>query len=235
MCGRYKLQNPDWVEMDFSQTFPTLADAVRRPRYNVAPGQLVLAVRAGEAGPALEAMKWGIAARWKGGPPQLINARDDKLAGSRLWKPMLTDGRCAIPADGFYEWKAPVESGGKKQPWLFTRSAGEGFWFAGLSSAASSGEAGGDPAAANECAIITVSPNELVEDVHDRMPAMLGVEQLADWLGEDAKAALAALRPFESTQMAATPIGRAIGSPANEGPELIEPVAPDSPQQGSLL
>ncbi len=230
MCGRYKLQDPEWVEADFSQVFPTLASAVRRPRYNVAPGQLVLALRGPAGGPTLEAMKWGVAARWQGGPPQLINARAEKIRQSRLWKPMFEGGRCAVPADGFYEWKAAAGDGAAKQPWLFTRQGGEGFWLAGLCAAsAEEGEA------EHECAVITVEPNELVGDVHDRMPAMLDRQQLEDWLGEDDEAAAAALRPFDSTAMDATPIGRAIGSPANEGPELIEPVEPDSPAQGRLL
>jgi putative SOS response-associated peptidase YedK len=60
MCGRYKLQDPEWVEADFSTSFPTLSDAVRRPRFNVAPGQLVLAITRGEGGRALEQMDWGI-------------------------------------------------------------------------------------------------------------------------------------------------------------------------------
>lgn len=228
MCGRYKLQNPDWVEADFSTTFPTLSDAVRRPRYNVAPGQMVLAVRGGE-GRALEEMKWGIEATWKGGPPQMINARGEKLAGSRFWKPLLENGRCAIPADGFYEWKTPQGAGGKKQPYLFTRETGEGFWFAGLCSPSRSEEAD------NECVIITVDPNELVEGVHDRMPAMLRESQLDSWLGGDTESAFAVLTPFPSVEMSALPIGRAIGNSNNEGPELIEPAEPEGPAQAQLL
>src|SRR4051794_34796939 len=131
MCGRYKLQDPEWVEADFSTSFPTLSDAVRRPRFNVAPGQLVLAITRGADGRALEQMDWGIEAPWKGGPPQIINARAEKIPESRFWKPMLEQRRCAIPADGFYEWRA-LESGGRKQPYLFTRTGGAGFWLAGM-------------------------------------------------------------------------------------------------------
>lgn len=227
MCGRYKLQNPDWVEADFSTTFPTLSDSVRRPRYNVAPGQMVLAVLRGGEGRALEAMKWGVEARWSGGPPQLINARGEKLPESRFWKPMLENGRCAIPADGFYEWKA--QGSGRKQPILFTRTGGEGFYLAGLYTGSR------DAAAGHECAVITVEPNELVEDVHDRMPAMLRPEDVEAWLGDDAGEAFKALQPFPSTGMSALAIGRAIGNSNNEGPELIEPAEPEGPAQAQLL
>lgn len=230
MCGRYKLQDPEWVEADFSNVFPTLATAVRRPRYNVAPGQLVLAVTGGASGRTLEQMKWGIEAPWKQGPPQMINARGEKLAESRFWKPMLESRRCAIPADGFYEWRAGEGKAAKKQPFLFAREDGAGFWFAGLYAPARADE----PPAANECVVITVAPNELVDGVHDRMPAMLDSEQLGAWLGDDAEAAHAQLAPYPSRKMSALAIGRAIGNAANEGPELIEPVGPDESTQASF-
>lgn len=228
MCGRYKLQDPEWVEADFSNTFPTLQTAVRRPRYNIAPGQLVLSIRPDAGARSLEQMMWGIAAPWKGGPSQMINARGEKLASSRFWKPMLEGGRCAIPADGFYEWKARGGSAKGKQPYLFTRSDGLGFWFAGLST-----DAGDQPdAVAGACVIVTVEPNELVEDVHNRMPAMLNDDQLGDWLGGDTETALTALAPYPSVEMHALAIGQAIGNASREGPGLIEP---DRPAQGELL
>ncbi len=231
MCGRYKLQDPDWVEADFSNTFPTLATAVRRPRYNVSPGQLVLAITRGQGGRALEQMKWGIEAPWKGGPAQMINARGEKLKESRFWRPMLESRRCAIPADGFYEWRAPQGTQKHKQPYLFTRDGGGGFWFAGLYSESRAE----DPEAARECVIVTGDPNELVEGVHDRMPAMLHESEVDDWLGEDADEALGVLAPYPSAEMSALAIGRAIGNSSLEGPELIEPAPLEGPAQGELL
>lgn len=228
MCGRYKLQDPDWVEADFSTTFPTLSDYVRRPRFNVAPGQLVLAVRQLGAARTLEEFKWGVETPWKGGPSQLINARAEKLADSRLWKPLLESGRCAIPADGFYEWKAPDVKGAPKRPYLFTRNGGDGFWLAGLYSQGPDGQ---------QCVVITVEPNDLVEGVHNRMPAMLVGESLEAWLSDDAQEARDALGPFPSTAMTALEIGRAIGNAAREGPELIDPAPPEGPDgtQATLL
>lgn len=231
MCGRYKLQDPEWVEADFSNSFPTLADAVRRPRYNVAPGQLVLAVTRTAAGRSLEQMQWGIKTSWKGGPPQVINARAEKLAQSRVWKPMFEAGRCAIPADGFYEWKAPASPGGRKRPHLFMRNDGKGFWFAGLARATEDDS----ESAESQCAIITVEPNELVEGVHDRMPAMLDRDQLEQWLGPDSEAARELLAPYPSVAMSALAIGPAIGNSRREGPDLIEPAPPEGPAQGSLV
>lgn len=218
MCGRYTLAKPDWFEHDFGTSFATLADAVRRPRFNVAPGQLVLAVtRPSAAGRVAETMKWGVEAPWKGGPPQMINARAEKLASSRLWKSMLENGRCALPADGFYEWRAAEQKGGRKQPYWFSRVDAEPFLLAGLfRESPDDGE--------RQCVVITVEPNELVEDVHDRMPAMLHPDRVDDWLEGDVESALQALTPFDSTQMSARRIGPGVGNVRNDGPELIEAV-----------
>lgn len=223
MCGRYTLTKPDWFEHDFHSIRPTLADAVRRPRFNVAPGQMVLAMSRPAGGARVgEAMHWGVEAGWPGGPPQLINARGEKLTGSKFWKPLLENGRCAIPADGFYEWKASPGSK-QKQPIWFRRDDGEPFWLAGLYKEAAEGID-----ADHACVVITVEPNELVEDVHDRMPAMLTADQVDRWLSGTAEEASKLLAPFPSTAMTAMAVSRAVGNAANEGPELVEPVAPES-------
>ncbi len=223
MCGRYTLTKPDWVEHDFHTSFPTLADSLRRPRFNVAPGQLVLAItrRGAENSEVLDtdAMRWGVEAPWKGGPPQMINARSEKLRSSRLWKSMLETGRCAIPADGFYEWRTAEKKGARKQPFWFTLSGGEGFMFAGLSTPDRT-----NPEQPDQCAIVTVEANELVEGVHDRMPAMLRRRDVERWLGTDLDEALTLLQPFPSIEMTARTVGRAVGSSANDDASLIEPI-----------
>lgn len=223
MCGRYTLATPDWVEADFSTHFPTLATAMRSPRYNVAPGQLILTLTRGTGGArVVEQMQWGIEAPWKGGPPQIINARDDKLAESRFWKPMVEARRCAIPADGFYEWKAAAQKGGKKQPFWFNRAGNEGFVFAGLYTA---GLDQADPH--NHAVIITVPPNDLIDGIFHRMPAMLRPEDVGQWLDGDADQALAALTIFPSTEMSARAVDRRVGNAASEGAELIAAVEPE--------
>lgn len=216
MCGRYTLSQQLWIDSLFAGLGEDAPAGLRRPRYNVAPGQMVLAFRRpGESFEPVE-MFWGIASTWPGGPSRMINARDDKLATSRFWKSMLADGRCAIAADGFYEWRK-LESGGK-QPYWFGAAGDEQFAFAGLCRK--------DDEHGESCVIITVEANELVEDVHERMPAMLDADGIDAWLTGDVDEALAALKPFPSTRMTARPVSRAVNNVAQDGPELIEPVEP---------
>ena len=220
MCGRYTLGNFDWVDPAFSSDLSNVADLVKRPRYNIAPGQLILALTRGAGGATVaESMHWGIETPWRGGPPQLINARAEKLAESRFWKPLLTHGRCAIPADGFYEWRK-AENGGRKQPYWFARVGGEGFAFAGLWRAAKSED---DQLYSRCCAIVTVAPNELVAGVHDRMPAMIAPEHAGQWLDGDLDEALALLEPFASAAMTARAVGQEVGNSRAEGLRLIAP------------
>ncbi|WP_232773049.1 SOS response-associated peptidase [Brevibacillus sp. AF8] len=74
--------------------------------------------------------------------------------------------RCIVPADGFYEWEQR-ESG--KQPMRIMMKTGEPFAFAGLFDTWMS--PGGNKL--HTCTIITTKPNEVVKDLHNRMPVIL--------------------------------------------------------------
>jgi putative SOS response-associated peptidase YedK len=77
------------------------------------------------------------------------------------------------------------------------------------------------------CAIVTVAPNALVARAHNRMPAILAPEDEALWFDPEVRdpiAALACLRPYAAELMACDPVDPRVGSPLNDGPELL--VAP---------
>jgi hypothetical protein len=60
---------------------------------------------------------------------QMINGRAETAATKLAFRDPLTNRRCLIPADGFYEWQ---RSGKAKQPYCFEVNDGELFSFAGL-------------------------------------------------------------------------------------------------------
>ena len=131
MCGRYSLASPDPARL--RERF-AIGDAVPvRARYNVAPGDDVLAVTTDREGePRGELLRWGLVPYWAKDPKtlglKLINARvgDDARPTARFRDAR----RCLVVADGFYEWeKRPGEP---KQPWWVTRPDHEPFAFAGL-------------------------------------------------------------------------------------------------------
>jgi putative SOS response-associated peptidase YedK len=129
--------------------------------------------------------------------------------------------RCLIPADGFYEWKkiAPKE----KQPYNLGLATGSVFAFAGL------WDRWRDPKnnIIESCTILTTRPNSLVTDVHDRMPAILRVEDYECWLDPaitDPKAVLDSLKPFDASLMKKYPVSPHVNRPENNDEECIREV-----------
>ena len=125
----------------------------------------------------LRTMHWGFrrafAPKAKGNKPvwrTIVNSREDKLGG-RTWKEAFTQRRCLIPASSFYEW---VEREGRNVPLRFERPGGERIWIAGIWELDE--EQG-------ECfSMITTEPNNVLEPVHDRMPAVLSDAQIPHYL-----------------------------------------------------
>src|SRR5688572_29341331 len=78
-------------------------------RYNIAPGQDILAARTAPSGKreALR-LRWGLVPSWAKDPRiahRLINARSESAARQPAFRDSLRVRRCAVPAAGFYEWK----------------------------------------------------------------------------------------------------------------------------------
>ncbi|HZU77081.1 MAG TPA: SOS response-associated peptidase family protein, partial [Dehalococcoidia bacterium] len=79
------------------------------------------------------------------------------------------------------------------------------------------------------CAIVTCGPNELMQQIHHRMPVLLPPEDARTWLDRsitDPSEVLPLLRPYPAEEMEAYPVGPAVSSPHNEGAQLVMPLAP---------
>jgi putative SOS response-associated peptidase YedK len=221
VCGRYSLASPDPARL--RERFAIGDTVAVRPRYNVAPGDDVLAVTTDREGaPRGELLRWGLVPYWTKDPKtlglKLINARSET---------MLTNGafrdarRCLVIADGFYEWeKRPGEP---KQPWWITRAGGEPFAFAGLWSSWRPRE-GVEPL--RTVAIVTTTASEQLAHVHDRMPVMLPQEAEDAWLDRDTAPSelLELCVPLEETAMRA--VSDAVNDARHDEPDCLEPAAP---------
>jgi hypothetical protein len=69
-------------------------------------------------------------------------------------------------------------------------------------------------------AIITTDSNELVADIHDRMPAP---SDYARWLGEEPDPRNL-MRPFPAELMRMWPISTRVNKPENDDPSIVEPI-----------
>ena len=77
----------------------------------------------------------------------------------------------------------------------------------------------------DSCTIVTTGPNELVGELHNRMPAILSPEDYDLWLDrsvEQPKQLGELLKPYPAIEMKVVAVSTAVNNPANEGAELIE-------------
>ena len=214
MCGRFTLHSRDRIKLKGLATLDLPFEA----RYNIAPSQSVLCL--GDFGRGLEArlLTWGLIPSWSTDGKGFINARAETLEEKPSFSESFRLRRCLIPADGFYEWK---RTGREKRPFYFQLDDEMPFAFAGIWDTWSN--RGG---VVTSCAIITTAANELVGELHDRMPAILPHEFHDDWLDQKTNPAVLEklLKPFPGSKMKSHPVSRAVNAPENDSEKLIERV-----------
>jgi putative SOS response-associated peptidase YedK len=220
MCGRYTLfTEAEAVEERFQAR---LAAEEVGPTYNAAPSQAQLTIL-NHNPQAIVRATWGFVPEWATGRRDVkavINARADTVATKPFFRDAFKKKRCLVLADGFYEWR---RTKGSKRPYRIALKTEEPFAFAGLWSTWH--DAGGTPQ--TTFAIITTEANELVAQIHNRMPAILdrGDEQL--WLDPEISAAAAQelLVPFPADLLMAYEVSTKVNSPAYNTPEAIQKIA----------
>jgi putative SOS response-associated peptidase YedK len=222
MCTRFVLEGAA-ARAGFSRLgLDALAAAVdaAMDRFNIPPGAELAAVRAGEKAGTARAFRprWGFRpARGAGEEATLlVNARGETLAQKPTFREAFRRRRCLVPATGFYEWE---KRGRARLPWLFRRSGGEPFAFAGLWERV---------ADVDETAVVlvTTEANEVVARAHGRMPVLLtSAEACRAWLdtrtGAEELASLIA--PADAAGMTATPVSPRMNRVDFDSAECVRP------------
>jgi putative SOS response-associated peptidase YedK len=207
-----------------------------RPRYNVAPGDPVLAVTTDRAGaPRGELLRWGLVPSWADAPGaagKMINARAETAPERPAFRQAFRQMRCLIPATGFYEWERQAD--GRKQAFHITAEGRQVCAFAGLWSL----WRGGEPQAElRSCAILTSAANQAVAPLHDRMPVILPRDAEEAWLdpGSSLEELRSLLRPFPAPQTVIRAVGPAVNDARYDGPECLEAPLAAPPRQSALF
>jgi len=225
MCGRFTLHSRDRIKLKGLATL----DLPFEPRYNIAPSQSVLSL--GDFGSGLEArfLTWGLIPSWSTDGKGFINARAETLEEKPSFSESFRLRRCLIPADGFFEWK---RTGREKRPFYFQVDDEMPFAFAGIWDTWNNR---GD--VVTSCAIITTAANELVGELHDRMPAILLSEFQHAWLdpNTDRSVLTEMLKPFSSLKMKTHPVSNRMNSPDNDTSDLLARVDVEVGQTLSLF
>ncbi len=232
MCGRSSLNKTEKeLEERFGATF--YSEDLERynplPNYNVAPSHILPVILNSDT-QHFNAVRWGFIPFWAKDiriSYKMINARLETLMEKSTFKSAVQRKRCLIPADGFYEWKKTDKG---KEPYRICREDEQVFSFAGLWSKWSSSEG-------HEIlsfTIITQEPNEMVKEIHDRMPAILLPEQEKLWLDNDLKSEdhLSLISPYPEELLKAYRVSTRVNKVSNNDAQLIEP---DAGEQGTLF
>ncbi|HXY90954.1 MAG TPA: SOS response-associated peptidase [Acidimicrobiia bacterium] len=242
MCGRFvTTSSPDILVERFGVAESTVG--ARDPDYNVTPRAWVPVVRERPRDDpptrVLSLIRWGLVPSWAESPAvgdRQINARAESITERNAYKRAFERRRCIVPADAFYEWKAPGQSlegarAAPRVPYAVRRRDGEPLAFAGL------WEIWRDPTVADDddpdawlrsFAIVTTRANARLAPIHERMPVVLAEEAWDAWLDPrrgGAESLPRLLAPAPDDWFDVYEVSTRVNKPENNDADLLRPVA----------
>jgi putative SOS response-associated peptidase YedK len=226
MCGRI-VQSSDPLRLSIVEGLDTPDSRVRqvRPRYNGAPEEELLVIRQNpETGArTLDLLRWGlIPHRTKDPNPRVrpINASVERVATAPMFREAYAKRRCIVPVDAFFEWQA-IKGTRAKQPYAVAMKDGSPFGLAAI------WENWRDPTTSKwirTFCIVTCDANELLAQIHDRMPVVLAAVDSDRWLSNIEPNPRDLLRPYLSNFMTIWPVSTRVNSPTNDDRTIMDPI-----------
>lgn len=220
MCGRFTRKEKD---SHLAEALKVGFSFDQKPRYNIAPSQLVACVRSIPESKEREyvELKWGLVPSWAKDVSignKMINARSETVAEKPSFRKAFKQQRCVVLADGYYEWK---REGKTKQPYYIRFKDQRMFCFAGLWEKWEKGNDG----ALETCAMLTIGPNTVMEPIHHRMPVILQPSSYDRWLDpsvQDPTLLSSLLHPYPPDEMEAYPVSTIVNNPRNDSGECVK-------------
>lgn len=235
MCGRYAASAAQDELVEIFQ-IDEVAGPLPPARFNIAPTDPVPAVlervpREDPDAPAvrrLVPLRWGLVPSWSkdlSGGARMINARAETVAEKPAFRKALASRRCLLPADGYYEWytSEATDARGKplKQPFFIRPADGGLLVMAGLY------EFWRDPGGewVVSTTIITTRASDVLGHIHDRMPMVIDPSSWDAWLDPKMGVEAVDLLRVHAADLEAYAVSTLVNRVANDGPELIVPLA----------
>ena len=223
MCGRFTIT----VDLEDLREYlvdhydiTELKSEFELPRYNIAPTQDVITIINDGSKNRVGLLKWGLI------PPfakdekigaSMINAKSETLMEKPSFRSSFQTKSCVILADSFYEWKREEN---KKTPMRIGLNTNQIFPMAGLWSTFTKP----DGSKIHSTTIITTHANELMSQIHDRMPVILDNDSVATWLNpriQDLNMLSKMLKPYDSKAMYSYKVSPIVNNARNEVKECI--------------
>lgn len=177
MCGRFVIK----IEDDFYYRYEIENVLKIDTNYNVAPYRNIPVVTKNSP-KQIQYIYWGFLPSWSkelNNKYAVINTRTETIKDKPYFKESFEKYRCLIPITGFYEWK---KVGDKKYPYYFYDKEKKYLSLAGIYSVFIDKKGN----KIKTCSIITTKANDIVENIHNRMPVILEKDEEEIWLNNDA-------------------------------------------------
>jgi putative SOS response-associated peptidase YedK len=227
MCGRITQSNRDLpgietVVLDERYDSRT-REVLPLTRYNGAPSQEFWVIRRHpETGfYHRDRLIWGLIPSWvkePNGGRKPINARAETLTTLPSFRAAYTKRRALLPIDNFFEWQ---KIKGPKQPYAIAMKSGDPFALAALWESWRHPESG---EIIRTFCVITTEANELLAQIHDRMPVIIPPGAYDRWLSPVEPNPRDLLVPYPAEPMTIWPISLRVNSPKNDDPAILEPL-----------
>lgn len=226
------------------------------PSWNIAPTAEVpiLLERLVDGGVKrqLHVARWGLVPSWAKDPgigTKMFNARSESVLEKQAFREPARSRRCAVPADGYYEWKK--DGGSARQPYYVhsgddggmvfaglydwwkdqSKAVGEpGRWLLSVSILTADSPSGDSPSADSPGDGAEASVLGELASLHDRIPLPMNTETMEAWLDPRADDAAALVHLVRTKARGVTrgwrivPVSSRVGNVRNDSPELIQPV-----------
>lgn len=212
MCGRFTANvKKKGLEEEWNLAVPPEF----KPRYNIAPSQLVGAI-INQRPAELSMLRWGLIPSWandSSAASKMINARVETLHEKPSFQKLVQQSRCLIPATSWFEWM----HGKNGQPFRIGSANIPLFAFAGLWDVWKKP----DGSELSTFTIITTAAAPAISHIHERMPLVLPKNIQQDWLQNN-------ISPFEAAQIAEqlefefVPVSSMVNNTKNDSEELLK-------------
>ncbi|HPB02222.1 MAG TPA: SOS response-associated peptidase [Bacteroidales bacterium] len=212
MCGRF---TANVKKKDLEEEWNLAVPPEFRPRYNIAPSQVV-GVITNKQPSALSLFHWGLIPSWakdNSMASHMINARVETLNEKPSFRKLAQTARCLVPATSWFEWMQDKS----RQPFAIKLKNAKLFALAGLWDTWI--DAGGQKV--NTFTIITTNAAPGIRHIHERMPLVVPKELQQDWLSNKTDAITIAT---ESGQLEFDfyPVSSRVNSPKNDDESLLD-------------
>ena len=233
MCGRFVRKTS---AAHVAEAFAAQVDTDELGlNFNVAPTSQVLAVVGEPNNRSLTSFSWGLIPRWapdSSRAASMINARVETVAEKPSFRDLVSRNRCVLPMDGYFEWKEQLRhdtSKAVKQPFYFSVDLQSRFSHKGVLAIAGLWTSWKDPnqpdaQAVHTVVALTTNANDMVGEIHHRMPVLLDEQGVDNWLDVKNQSPLDKLEEVPNDVLVVCAVSTRVNNSRNNGSGLIEPV-----------